>query len=178
MQPAPQATWNIYDDDFIRFQHPTDYFVARTTDTARKVWMTGLLNEATPGIPDIMGSLGITGYYDASEKRPLKDIYSQHDWGSTKFTTSIKPFSPRNAECLMVLTDAVPLGGCSDSHGKPKDPPFCIESRLDMRCYDKSKNYFIAGATLGRYEKGYPAPKSVSDNLTIIEGILQSLEFK
>jgi len=120
----------------------------------------------------------MTGFYDSKEKRPIKDIYAKRDWGSTKFTTSIKTFYPKNAECLMVLTDSPPMGGCSDSHGRYKSSAFCIESGLDMRCYDKSKNYFIAGATLGRYEKGYPAPKSVSDNLTIIERILQSLEFK
>ena len=140
--------------------------------------MAGLPDEHNPGIPQGIGSFGINGYYNGTEKRPLKDIYAKRNWGGHKLTTNIKSFSPKNAECLMALAEGSTIAGCVDSHGKALEPPQCSDAYLDMQCYDKSQNYFTIGATLGRFEKGFPPPSSVADNLAIVERILKSLEFK
>jgi len=177
-QPAAQDQWKTHEDKFIRFQYPPDYIVASAIDDSKnKTWMVGRPNENTPGIPDIMGALSVDGFYDGKETRPLGDVLTNDHWGSHKPITKVRQFSPKNGECLMLLTEGGSFGGCADSYGKPKDAPSCAETHFNMRCYDGAKNYYRIGSALGRYEKSRPTG-SVQDNLKTVERILASLEFK
>ncbi|MFA5138926.1 MAG: hypothetical protein WC728_06795 [Elusimicrobiota bacterium] len=171
---APQEAWAVYEDDFIRFQHPPNYFVGRATDTVQKVWMAGLPNEYTPGIPDIIGGIGVSGYYDGSVKRPLKDFFTPPVWESHRFTSSLKAVSPKNAECLMLTGEGGSIMGCVGG----KQAADCVQAHLDMHCYDGAMNYFSVSSTLGSYPRASPPPKSVQENLAVVERILGSLEFK
>lgn len=177
--PAEKGRWKTYDDEFIRFSHPPE-MTAQALPAAENVqrgWAVHPGPDPVHGSIPLVGTITITEYLDAREKRPLERIVREGRWGAQRPIGTPKKLRLGDAGCLAFTREGRISADCGAAPA-PGRRDACIGSSLELLCYRSTGNHIRAGAQLGNYhDKGKP-DEDTKKTAAVVERVFRSIRFK
>jgi len=173
---APQGSWRVFEDRWLRLKVPDTWEAARTAESPGMSVTWRIAPSGSRESLLMWGIITVTMYEDGREKRPLKTLFQEASSGRQKPVGRPRRERMGKGECVAFRTQA-PSGTCQGPAAAPEKSRPCVESWLQMRCYGRGRRYFEIQSGLGRHPEGEPDAET-QDRLRWADWILSGLEVR